>query len=609
MFNRSFAGGGKTLPMTVKNTGFLLDRLGQDCHPLQFLRELTQNSIQAIQRTEQTGQIVWDADWNYFDLAGVMKLCVMDTGDGMTGSEMVEHINKLSSSGAQQSFSGNYGVGAKIAAATRNHAGMVYLSYKNGHGAMIHMWRNPEDGTYGLIQQKRADGTYSEYVELEDEVKPDIINQQGTKIVLFGNSDDENTMKAPPGTPSPSRWIAKYLNTRFYKFPDGITIKAREGWEHPRSDTSRNKMRTITGQEAYLNKHKTASGEVSLKGAIARWWILEDSEARGDDENYNASTGHAAALYQDELYELATGRTGVSRLQQFGVIFGHRLVVIYIEPQTSDEIRLTTNTARTNLLVNNEPLPWADWAAEFREKMPQEIEDLIAQKAAASSSSDHSDTVRDRLKGILDLFKLSRYRPTPSGKFLIDDEETVRGGQSGRLSVNSQTTTITEQSQSRRGGTIGNIYTLFQKKNGSPGEKIQPDPFPKCKWISVAEETREPSDLEDKAARFLIDQNLLLINSDFRAFTDMISRWHEEFGGGESVKKTVEEVVRAWFEQALVETVMGIQALQGSKEWSQQQIISALSEEALTAAVMQRYHVNNSIKRELGSKLGKFQNA
>jgi len=31
------------------------------------------------------------------------------------------------------------------------------------------------------------------------------------------------------------------------------------------------------------------------------------------------------------------------------------------------------------------------------------------------------------------------------------------------------------------------------------------------------------------------------------------------------------------------------------------------SEEALTAAVMQRYHVNTNVKRELGSKLGKLQ--
>ena len=51
------------LAMTVHNTGFLLDRLGQDCHPLQYLRELTQNSIEAIQRSGSPGEIIWDVEW------------------------------------------------------------------------------------------------------------------------------------------------------------------------------------------------------------------------------------------------------------------------------------------------------------------------------------------------------------------------------------------------------------------------------------------------------------------------------------------------------------------------------------------------------------------
>src|SRR6188472_954418 len=108
-------GGGKPLPMTVDNIGFLLDRLGQDCSPLQYLRELTQNAIEAIQRTRAPGHITWDVDWTSYDLGGgPMKVCIVDTGDGMTGDEMIKFINQLSSSGSEQSFTGNYGVGAKI---------------------------------------------------------------------------------------------------------------------------------------------------------------------------------------------------------------------------------------------------------------------------------------------------------------------------------------------------------------------------------------------------------------------------------------------------------------------------------------------------------------
>ncbi|HYP18475.1 MAG TPA: hypothetical protein VEY08_00255, partial [Chloroflexia bacterium] len=75
--------GGKTLPLTVAHSGigFLLDRLGKDCHPLQFLRELTQNAIEAIQRTDsQQGEIVWDVDWVNYELEGIYKLSIADTG-------------------------------------------------------------------------------------------------------------------------------------------------------------------------------------------------------------------------------------------------------------------------------------------------------------------------------------------------------------------------------------------------------------------------------------------------------------------------------------------------------------------------------------------------
>src|SRR6516165_7037922 len=165
-------GGGKPLPMSVHNVAFLLDRLGQDCSPLQYLRELTQNAIEAVTRSREPGQIIWDVDWISFDLGGPMKVCVVDTGDGMTGDEMIRFINQLSSSGTEQSFTGNYGVGAKIAAATKNPAGVIYQSWKNGDGSMIQLEKIPANGEYGLRQWELEDGTYSHYVPLEDAVKP-----------------------------------------------------------------------------------------------------------------------------------------------------------------------------------------------------------------------------------------------------------------------------------------------------------------------------------------------------------------------------------------------------------------------------------------------------
>ena len=99
-----------------------------------------------------------------------------------------------------------------------------------------------------------------------------------------------------------------------------------------------------------------------------------------------------------------------------------------------------------------------------------------------------------------------------------------------------------------------------------------------------------------------------MVNADFRAFVDMIEHWvrlyKKEHGNHPGLREHVQDSVRSWFEQSLVETVIGIQALKGSPEWPRDSLKTALSDEAMTAVVMQRYHPYNCVKRELGTKIG-----
>ena len=60
---------------------------------------------------------------------------------------------------------------------------------------------------------------------------------------------------------------------------------------------------------------------------------------------------------------------------------------------------------------------------------------------------------------------------------------------------------------------------------------------------------------------------------------------------------------RLWYEQALVETVIGVRALTNRREWANRDIEKALSPEALTAAAVQRYHVAGAAKEDLQRKL------
>ncbi len=89
-----------TLPMSVANMTFLVNKLGEDCAPLQFVRELTQNGIEAVVQQGSPGEVVWDVAWHHFDLDGTYKLACIDTGAGMTGPEMGNyHLDVVGSNG------------------------------------------------------------------------------------------------------------------------------------------------------------------------------------------------------------------------------------------------------------------------------------------------------------------------------------------------------------------------------------------------------------------------------------------------------------------------------------------------------------------------------
>jgi hypothetical protein len=588
---------GDILPMGVSDLTFLVNRLGEDCAPLQYVRELTQNAIEGISHLERSqGEIVWDVSWSYYDLSdGGLKLSCIDTGIGMTGLEMVRYINNLSSSVHQQSAGGNFGVGAKIAAAPKNPHGLVYMSWKEGVGHMIHLWFDPEEKLYGLKRWPQNNGEF--WTRVSDDLKPPPVKDHGTVVVLHGLSDDDNTMEPPLGTPMKSRWILRYLNTRYFRFPKGITVQAREGWELPRSDKRHNFLRVVEGQGAWLDKNCESSGFADLTNARAHWWILKDDIDK--DSGHFTPGGHGAALYQNELYELAYGRAGVSRLMNFGVIFGTDRVVIYVEPSSTGDQRVTSNTARTHLLVDGKPLDWAGLAAEFREKLPTAIVQLQEQIGAQSGEKDYRKAIHERLKQIRDLLRFSRFRPAKDGSATADPTlETDRrlSGSSGESSGEKK----------RKGGLAGDIYSLFAE-SGDPAEAVDAFDEPNVKWISGEDGTRTAHDLEDRAARFLLAQNQLLINADFRVFTDMVERWNHSYAHIPGARATVSEVVHEWFQQQLMEAVMSARALKSTGKWSFEELESLWSEEALTAAVLPRWHIDQSIKRNLGQRLGSLK--
>ena len=129
--------------------------------------------------------------------------------------------------------------------------------------------------------------------------------------------------------------------------------------------------------------------------------------------------------------------------------------------------------------------------------------------------------------------------------------------------------------------------------------------FPQVKWTN---EERSPS-IVGMAAEYLQESHVILANRDFKGFKDLIQYFMNEYANNEEISELVISSVNEGVEQALMESVAGILSLEGSHErWDNpHHRNTALSMEALTTTVMQRYwmasYINQNLKEKIAASL------
>ncbi len=600
--------------------------------------------------------IKWDRNEFFSSQFGASKLCLIDTGIGMDEIELRENINKLASSGKELGDAANFGVGAKISAAIHNQLGIVYISWKDGRGIMAILCKDGQKSCYGLQNINETGGSNSYFRELSKEeeqvLKPEEIKESGTVVVFLGNEEKENTTVAPligERQTGGDRWIVKYLNDRFFKkIP--ITTKCRSGWSAKNERDF--KLDSMHGKAYYLDTYCAEKGIVHLNDCRVYWWITNfgDLGPKGSGvHGYVSTTGFVGVLYQDELYEIfARGAGNRNRLQDFGVIFGSNRIVMVIEPDIK-KINLKSDIARTRLsLANDESLPWDSWASEFQRKFPKELKEYLEKH---SGESTDSESVKKRLDSIKHLFQLPNYKflkngggtksQNPVGSEInneFEEEgfeygsgtlgaiEPQNGGQNEdrkdkreKVSGNSNNrNTATGMGGSFKpknpvGRALQNLKGLANNPNGNILDSSNGDSLPniKCSWVSLEDGSRVENELEDRAAQYIwpkgSSEGIIKINKDFRVFINEFKRWKSEYKNLPNLFPIIEEVIKSWYEQLLIEAVIGTLVLQNSPKWNADDSEKALSEEALTTVVNIKYLLHHTIKREIGSRIGKIR--
>jgi len=599
------------LPSKVADHGYtkLLERLGDECPDNQFLREFTKNSIQAIQRyieksKDKTykGKIEIDVDWFSFELTGLKKISFVDNGIGMTPNEMIEYCNDLSSSSDIELEEENYGLGAKISAAMKNKLGIKYDSWVNGNGYTVMFLYDQDIKKYGL-NQWNEEGDFKYCVPIDDDTKPEIIKDHGTRVTLYGNEEDSDTYDCSYHNVKATKesWVAAYLNKRFLKIPKNIMIKARIGHYRDRENTRHNYMREIIGLENTLNKFTVKDGRVDLDDAAVYWRIMKP-EREGHAREY--VTGHTAVIHENEVFDISYG-VGNKALG-FGIYVGAPNIALHIHPKTSEYMQ---NNVRNNIILKGTgSLPWERWQNQFQNNFPAELSKYLEDTMSMISDEDSNDKIRDRLKDYAKDYAVSKYKRSKTGKYLVDEADLHDGYVGGYTDGPGS---YKKSSKPRSGNISGKLQALISLQISDdgkvPADKAKPDPYPEVKWINPEDhkDLFDPTELTDRAALYREEQHLVFANQTYSGFLDAQEKYTKEFSG--LPVKNIVAVVREVFEQQLMETIAGAIYLKNRKHWEPSHYETAISPECLTVSVAARYHFYQFINRRL-SQLAKDTN-
>ena len=576
------------LPLAVYNPGFILEKHASECGPMQFLREFTQNGIEAITADSGSGVIEWREDifTTSAKSASAPKLCVFDTGVGMSREELSGLMGALFSSGKEQSVSGNFGVGAKISALTRNPYGLVYTTLKDGVVSRA-ILQQDASGNYGL--KLSPDGQSSWRVEATELPQKIRDAGSGTIVTFLGSGPDHDTTLLPLAEPgqTPSQWLTKYLNSRYFKLPEGISVTA------DRTTAGQKAGRRVRGQEHFLEEHKELSGTLQLAdGSVeARWWVLKEA-APDWVGTVTRWRGHVAALLDNELYETShPGSASYSKLRACGVTFGCERVVIYFFVSGEGERGFLANTARDRLIsrAGHGGFPWDSLFEQFRLNMPKELAAFVEKQAPSGDLDAALSARQEKLLALLSELGLKRFRRSAGGSESIGGQGTTGQGDAG----------------GRGSSGVGGVQSRQPGNRSGPGAEdsgvevrgLRP---PLIRWGSVSDGTIPEDDeqLVDRAARYVPESNTLLVNSDFRGFVGLEERWRTKLAGTIGAEEAIRVALQEEVSVALIEAVLTVLLFKGDKgTWSAEDRLAACSPEALTLVAMQRSRFDEHIAR------------
>ncbi|PPQ27720.1 ATP-binding protein [Rhodopila globiformis] len=311
--------------LRVANEAFLVSSTIERCPKTMMIRELVVNAIEAA-ATATADKVV---DITSATIDGAPKLCVRNTGRGMSAAELDRICDLASSLYKENSLDANFGMGAKVASLPSNKHGLRYRSCKDGIASEVIMCQR--DGVYGRLRRgEAADGSPIEVIDVTAACRAEgcDLSQDWTEVVLFGQSPAQNTVVDPyAGNPRMAPdWLLDTLLLRFFRTPPAVTLRLSPGITGGGAPCTLRTLDDLVRLAAQSEVVETPSG--------IRIHYRYDPEAQ-DGGRPAIGHGHPGAIgcivYKNEIYDPRTGSRWVLDAPTYGIPFGAKFCSVFVE--------------------------------------------------------------------------------------------------------------------------------------------------------------------------------------------------------------------------------------------------------------------------------------
>ena len=176
-----------------------------------MIRELVVNAIEAANEAADDKSV----DVTSVSIDGTPKLCIRNTGRGMSADELNRACDLASSLFKENSLDANFGMGAKAASLPSNKLGPRYRSCRNGVVSEVILCRR--DGVYWRLRRgEDVVGRSTEIIDASEICRLEggySLENEWTEVVLFGNRAAQNAVDDPyDGDPMMgAHWLANNL--------------------------------------------------------------------------------------------------------------------------------------------------------------------------------------------------------------------------------------------------------------------------------------------------------------------------------------------------------------------------------------------------------------